>query len=152
MESTHLNRDSLIAASYGVTAAGEAEHLASCAACREALEAVRDQRAQRRELPDLPSAFWLRQRETIVERVRQPLHTPFRLAAAVSLLVLLAVALVLGTGNRPASRPAQDLPFYRAEDQQFLSDIHTIANRVEPQALAPIGLLVPAAQQETKRP
>lgn len=140
MESPHLNDEELMRASYGI---GD-RHITTCDACRDAAAALANQRLAGRAI-DLPDAFWLRQRQAILERTLQPAPARFRRAAfALSLMVLLALVVLIGINNRPAP----ELALYRAEDQQFLAQIQAMSNRIEPQALVPMGLLVP---QEAKQ-
>jgi hypothetical protein len=143
----HLDHEALVRASYGVPGGNEAEHLAACPKCAAAAGGLTAYRAGRPSV-DLPEAFWLRQRQTIIERLRVPQRQwvflrRFALVTSMASLILAAVALVSSSG---APKPS-----FTREDVQLLQEINLTVSRIEPRALAPATLLLPREFKEVAR-
>jgi len=156
----HLDEEALVRASYGLPDSGEAAHLTACADCAANVAALQARRlaAGRAEdaVEQLPAAFWERQHQAVLAGVEQPAAPVFRpAAAALSVAVLLLLA-VLVVGQVPlipknaAVRSTEVSPL-GPEDEQFLYEIQTLVNRIEPRALAPAALLLPDRKKEVQQ-
>lgn len=160
MAPKHLDEEALIRASYGAPDSREAAHLAACAECVAAVAAIDARRLAASRAGDaveqLPVAFWERQRQAVLTRVEQPAAPAFGRAAAVLSVALLLLLAVLVVGQVPlipknaAVRSTEDSPL-GPEDEQFLYEIHTLVNRIEPRALAPAALLLPDRKKEVQQ-
>ncbi len=160
MAPKHLDEEALIRASYGVTDPQESAHLAGCAECAAAIAAFDARRLAAGRAGDaveqLPVAFWERQRQAVLAGVKQPAAPAFRPAAAalsVALLLLLALLVVGQIPLMPRTAPvrATQVSPLGPEDEQFLYEIHTLVNRIEPRALAPAALLLPDRKKEVQQ-
>ncbi len=151
----HLDNDGLWRASYGPPDAGEAEHLAGCAACAAAVaawSAHRSRVASGNPIEQLPEAFWQRERQAILAAARQPKPALRGRVVALSLATLLALAALL-VSVAPQAPPRRPAPAARAtEDDKLLRDIYVMVNRTEPRALAPMALLLSDRAREARRP
>lgn len=142
----HLTDDGLLRAAYGVAAEAEQSHLAVCRECSAAaarMAAAREAGQQGRDgaLGGVPEAFWLRQRRAVLQAAGgpHPVGAP-RLAFALAMLLLVALGVSLlvprGSLRAPAQKPVQ------AEDEQLFRQVYETANRIEPEALEPLALLL----------
>jgi predicted anti-sigma-YlaC factor YlaD len=140
----HLCDERFMAAAMKQVDDAAAEHLAECSACRVELEAFAAAssvaRIQARELQELPVAFWVRQRESIHQRIaaRDLVHPWKRwvwVTATVTLIVL--ASMLLSRNNAPSTQSAaQSDP----DDALMVSVRRSIQSDL-PQALKPAALL-----------
>lgn len=131
MEHRHLDVDGALRASYGVL---EDPAWRGCPECKAAVGRLDERRAhQQRELA-LPEWFWQRQRQAVLLATLEPAR-PRWIGVAALAGVLVAALLVI----QPAPKAP---PRLSAEDERLFQEVSKTVNRVEPQALAPISLLL----------
>jgi hypothetical protein len=137
----HLTQDELLEQLYGV--GGKDAHLKDCADCSGRMEALLLVRARLRNDSDALSvsdSFLAKQRRTIYARLDQAAAAHVHWAPALAGAGLLAMGLVLFP-HAQVRAPHAPVPTARVElntNEQLFSDLYSMEQSVEPEAVAPI--------------
>ncbi len=157
MGNEHLTDEALLCAAYGVAGEDAERHLAACPRCAAAAAETAAAREAHRHaagevLDNLSGAFWLRQRRSVLQAAGQSGRAgAFRPAFALAMLLLVALGVSLLVPRGSVRAPAQK-PILQAEDEQLLRQVYQTANRIEPEALEPLRLLLPADAENILTP
>lgn len=143
MNGPHWTQDDFINALYGV--GPEADHLDACDMCRARWEEVRARRAQATLAAEVSSEFLATQRRNVYRRLGSE---PRRLRRAAPALVAALLLVVAFLAYRPATSPPQETQVaqvrrqdvqpgqqVQSSDAQLMSDIYSIEETAEPQAV-----------------
>jgi len=133
MTSEHWTEERLLDHLYGLIDADE--HLAACQECSTRAAALSLRRTLAAAPPEIPDDFLAAQRRRIHERIGSPRRAWHPLRWAVSAMAVLAIVLGLSLyRSNPAVTPSHD--------DQFFTEISTMAQTSAPRAVQPIEALV----------
>lgn len=141
---SHLSEEQLIQHVYGIGLADE--HLNACPECRARLDALEERRALSTQVSEPEPAFYVRQRQAVMERLQQRQGWwNWRGASAVATCTVLAVGLYLYSPWKQADPVAVE----RAERAEMLRDAKLFEealdlSKAEPAAAAPVSELLSA--------
>ncbi len=136
MTERHWTGDDFINAIYGL-GPGDA-HLEECAECRSRWTAMKARRALVTAEPEISNDFLAAQRRSIYQRIGREGWRVRRLVPAFVALLAFLVALIV---YRPATTPAPSEDLLSPDAQQLTSDIYSMEDNPEPQAVKAIHAL-----------
>ena len=133
MTSEHWTQEQLLDHLYGLREADE--HMAACQDCSTRAKNLALSRNRAVEPPEIADDFLAAQRRKIHERIGSPLRSWHPLRWAVSVMAVLAIVLGLSLyRSNPVVTPTRD--------DQFFTEISTMAQNPAPRAVQPIEALV----------
>jgi predicted anti-sigma-YlaC factor YlaD len=136
--SQHWTEEQLLEHLYGLRNADE--HLTSCPECSSRFAQMSTSRKGATEPPEIPDDFLAAQRRRIHERIGSPLRSWRPLRWAVPLMAVFAIVFGLTIYH--------SMPTPQSHDDQFFSEISTMAQTPTPKAVQPIEALVDEDMQE----
>jgi anti-sigma factor RsiW len=136
MSARHWTDDDLINALYGIGLGDR--HLEACAECRSRWIAMKQRRTLVTAEPEVPNDFLAAQRRSIYQRMEREGWRVRRLVPAFVAVLALLVALIV---YRPATAPAPSDDLLSPDTQQLTSDIYSMEDNPEPQAVKAIHAL-----------
>lgn len=136
MSRPHWTDDDFINAIYGV-GPGDS-HLEECAECRPRWLAIKEHRTVITAEPEVSNNFLAAQRRSIYQRIERETWRVRRLVPAFVAVLALLVALIV---YRPATAPTPSDDLLSPDTQQLTSDIYSMEDNPEPQAVKAIHAL-----------
>jgi predicted nucleic acid-binding protein len=136
MNHQHWTEQDFIDALYGV--GPEPERVEHCDACRARWEQLRRRRLEATRPAEVSNEFLAAQRRAIYRRLGRESHLARRAAPAfVAVLLALIAVLAYRPDVAPQPSPRTEQPVQRAQisDAQLMSDIFSIEQTAEPQAV-----------------
>lgn len=140
----HLTDDEMLDQVYGLGVGSKDGHVRDCAECRGRLDALLRTKASLRSEADargrVSPSFFAAQRRTVYGRLDQAAAAHVRWAPALAGAGLLAMGLLLFP-HMQGLAPHASAPPVRVElntNEQLFSDLYSMEQSVEPEAVAPI--------------
>ncbi|MCP5110621.1 MAG: hypothetical protein GY953_07280 [bacterium] len=129
----HLSNEDLINRLYEV-GDGDDAHLRECRHCSARWEQLLARRKAVLAAPELPQEMLAAQRREIYRRLDEGHHVglwPLRFAPALAALSVVVLGVML-------SGPTPEPPVYAVNDSEFYTEIYSMVEGTEPDAIAPI--------------